>query len=183
MKTMLGSRFAGAVLIVALLLIWQGVTVFGLVRSPSLPPVSEIFTTWWHLIVTGEIAKQLLPSLVRIGAGYGAAVVAGVLFGIFMGYYRTAYNLFEPLTELLRPIPSPAYIPLAILFLGLGDEMKIFVIFFACVFRSCSTRKAAFVRSIRCRSIPAGPSDSRACRSCERSSFLQRCHRSLPGCA
>ena len=51
-----------------------------------------------------------------------------------MGYFSAAYHLFEPLTEFLRPIPSPAYVPIAILFLGLGNEMKIWVIAFSSLF-------------------------------------------------
>ena len=51
-----------------------------------------------------------------------------------MGYVRFFYNLLEPITEVLRPIPSPAYLPIVILFLGIDDEMKIFMIAFAIVF-------------------------------------------------
>jgi hypothetical protein len=51
-----------------------------------------------------------------------------------MGYVRFFYNLLEPITEVLRPIPSPAYLPIMILFLGIDDEMKIFMIAFASVF-------------------------------------------------
>jgi ABC-type nitrate/sulfonate/bicarbonate transport system permease component len=51
-----------------------------------------------------------------------------------MGYVRFFYNLLEPITEVLRPIPSPAYLPIMILFLGIDDEMKIFMIAFATVF-------------------------------------------------
>ncbi len=131
---LLRSRLLGVLLIVALLGLWEIVTDTKLVKSPSLPPVSAILVAWWHLIINGTLIAQLGPSLERIAAGYFAAVIVGVALGLLMGYYRVAYNLLEPLTELLRPIPSPAYIPLAIIFLGLGDEMKIFVVFFACIF-------------------------------------------------
>ncbi len=131
---LLRSRLLGVLLIVALLGLWEIVTDTKLVKSPSLPPVSAILVAWWNLIINGTLIAQLGPSLERIAAGYFAAVIVGVALGLAMGYYRVAYNLLEPLTELLRPIPSPAYIPLAIIFLGLGDEMKIFVVFFACIF-------------------------------------------------
>lgn len=131
---LLQSRLLGVALIVALLGFWELVTDTKLVHSPSLPPVSAILIDWWRLTFNGTLIAQLGPSLGRVAAGYGAAVVVGVAIGLAMGYYRVAYNLLEPLTELLRPIPSPAYIPLAIIFLGLGDEMKIFVVFFACIF-------------------------------------------------
>lgn len=128
------ARWTGVLLIVALLLLWEFVTQSGIIRSPSLPPVSHIFAVWYSLIVSSEIRRELGPSLLRLGVGYGCAVIVGVSVGLAMGYYPAIYGLLEPLTELLRPIPSPAYIPLAILFLGLGNEMKYFVIFFACLF-------------------------------------------------
>jgi ABC-type nitrate/sulfonate/bicarbonate transport system permease component len=57
-----------------------------------------------------------------------------VLVGLMMGASRLVYYLLEPITEILRPIPSPAYVPIAILFLGIDDEMKIFMIAFATFF-------------------------------------------------
>ena len=50
--------------------------------------------------------------------GYGLAVVLGITLGLAMGYYRPLYNLFEPLVEVLRPIPGPAYLPVLVLFVG-----------------------------------------------------------------
>jgi ABC-type nitrate/sulfonate/bicarbonate transport system permease component len=66
--------------------------------------------------------------------GFGLAVAIGVPLGLLMGTTRGVYRLLEPITELVRPIPSSAYIPVAILFLGLGDQMKVFVITLACLF-------------------------------------------------
>jgi ABC-type nitrate/sulfonate/bicarbonate transport system permease component len=131
---LLRSRVLGVLVILAVLGVWELVTRVGMVNTPSLPPVSGIFADWYGLLVSGEILKQLGPSLVRIGVGYFWAVIIGVGVGLMMGYFTVMYNALEPITELLRPIPSPAYIPLAILFLGLGNEMKYFVIFFACFF-------------------------------------------------
>jgi ABC-type nitrate/sulfonate/bicarbonate transport system permease component len=66
--------------------------------------------------------------------GYFIGVFFGVCFGLLMGAFRPAYNLLEPITEILRPIPSPAYVPIAILFLGIDDEMKIFMVAFSSFF-------------------------------------------------
>ena len=134
MSRLLRSRLLGVVLVLAILLIWQFSTVRGVIDTPSLPPVSTILSTWGELLISGELLGHLGASLVRAFTGYAIAAVLGIALGLMMGYARTAYNLFEPLTELLRPIPSPAYIPLAILFLGLGEQMKIFVVAFSCLF-------------------------------------------------
>ena len=67
-------------------------------------------------------------------AGFGLAVVVAVPLGLLMGTISLCYRLLEPITEFIRPIPAAAYIPVAILFLGIGNEMKIFVVFLACLF-------------------------------------------------
>jgi len=80
------------------------------------------------------LPAELGSSLWRMFAGYFIGIGLGVLLGLLMGSYRTFYNLLEPITEILRPIPSPAYVPIAILFLGIDDEMKIFMIAFSAFF-------------------------------------------------
>jgi ABC-type nitrate/sulfonate/bicarbonate transport system permease component len=128
------TRWLGVGFIVLLLGLWEWAAAVGTLPSMSFPPMSEILTTWWRLIVSGELLGELLPSLWRVFAGYFIGVVLGVLFGLLMGYFRVFYNLLEPITEVLRPIPSPAYLPIVILFLGIDDEMKIFMIAFASFF-------------------------------------------------
>jgi ABC-type nitrate/sulfonate/bicarbonate transport system permease component len=96
--------------------------------------MSAILVTWWDLIISGELPGELVPSLWRMFAGYFIGVALGVLVGLLMGYVRFFYTLLEPITEVLRPIPSPAYLPIVILFLGIDDQMKIFMIAFASFF-------------------------------------------------
>lgn len=134
MSRILRSRLLGVLFLAAILLAWQLVVTHGVVDSPSVPAVSEIFSVWGDLLLSGQLLTDLWASLVRVFIGFAIAAVVGTVLGLAMGYSRLAFNLLEPLTELLRPIPSPAYVPLAILFLGLGEEMKIFVIAFSCTF-------------------------------------------------
>jgi ABC-type nitrate/sulfonate/bicarbonate transport system permease component len=128
------TKLCGFVLVALLLVLWELAVRFGAVTTVGFPPFSRVCEALWTLVVTGKIVDLLLPSLGRLAIGYAIAFVIGIVAGMAMGYFRTAFNLFEPLTEILRPIPSPAYIPIAILFLGLGDEMKIFVIAFTACF-------------------------------------------------
>jgi len=128
------GRWLGVALIVVILCIWQYVSASGIVSELSFPRVSAIFTTWYRITVSGELLGELAPSLWRMGVGYIIGVALGMLIGLLMGYFSLAYNLLEPLTEFLRPIPSPAYLPIVILFLGIDDEMKIFMIGFAAFF-------------------------------------------------
>ena len=128
------SRWLGVAFIVALLVLWEIAAASGVMPAMSFPRMSAILATWWELIVSGELLGELLPSLWRMFAGYFVGVALGVLVGLLMGYVRFFYTLLEPITEVLRPIPSPAYLPIVILFLGIDDEMKIFMIAFASFF-------------------------------------------------
>jgi ABC-type nitrate/sulfonate/bicarbonate transport system permease component len=128
------SRWLGVGLIAVLLVLWEIGSATGMVSSLSFPRVSVIVATWWELVRSGELPGELLPSLLRMFGGYFIGIALGVLVGILMGSFRVFYHLLEPITEILRPIPSPAYIPIVILFLGIDDEMKIFMIAFASFF-------------------------------------------------
>ena len=91
-----------------------------------------------HLVVCQRRPRrpsyQLIPSLGRIFVGCGLAALVAIPLGLLMGTSAFVYRLLEPLTEFIRPIPAAAYIPIAILFLGIGNEMKVFVVFLACLF-------------------------------------------------
>ena len=130
----LRTKLAGFVLVVLLLILWELAARSSMLGTVGFPPFSRVCEALWALVASGKIAGLLFPSVQRLIIGYAIAVAAGVSAGIAMGYFRLAYNLLEPLTEMLRPIPSPAYIPIAILFLGLGNEMKIFAIAFTSFF-------------------------------------------------
>lgn len=127
-------RWPGFLLFLALLVLWEVCSAWKLVDPISFPRVSVIFVSWFDSLTRGTLIAQLLPSLGRIFAGFALAVVVAVPLGLLMGSISLVYRLLEPITEFVRPIPSSAYIPIAILFLGIGNEMKIFVVFLACLF-------------------------------------------------
>jgi ABC-type nitrate/sulfonate/bicarbonate transport system permease component len=128
------TRLIGVAFIGVLLVLWEIAAAKAIFPPMSFPRVSAILVTWWQLVVSGELPGEVLPSLWRVFAGYAIGVALGVGLGLLMGYVRFFYNLLEPITEVLRPIPSPAYLPIVILFLGIDDQMKIFMIAFATLF-------------------------------------------------
>jgi ABC-type nitrate/sulfonate/bicarbonate transport system permease component len=128
------SRWLGVGLIALILAVWQVTATLGFVDRVTLPPVSEVFVSWYEVILNGDLLAGLAPTLVRAGVGLLLAFAIAVPVGILMGTYRVINDLLEPLVEIIRPIPSAAYVPVAILFFGIGDQMKIFVVFLACLF-------------------------------------------------
>ena len=127
------SRVSGVILIALLLAFWQFSAVY-LVKTPTWPPVTRIFEAWIENIADGTLLKHLAATFWRQMLGYGLAIVLGVGLGLAMGYFRPLYNLFEPLVEVLRPIPGPAYLPILVLFVGIGHEMKVTLILVASLF-------------------------------------------------
>jgi ABC-type nitrate/sulfonate/bicarbonate transport system permease component len=129
----LHSRLSGLVLIVLLLVLWQ-LSALYVVQTPTWPPVTEILSAWYTNIADGTLVRHLLATLWRQMLGYVLAVIAGIGLGLAMGYFRPLYNLFEPLVEVLRPIPGPAYLPVLVLFVGIGHEMKVVLVMVASFF-------------------------------------------------
>jgi ABC-type nitrate/sulfonate/bicarbonate transport system permease component len=125
------SRFLGFGFLFLLLAAWEMSVRSGMVQAFGFPPFTHVAVAFYHFMTSGEVFSVLMPSLQRWAIGYALAVLLGVGLGILMGYFTFFYKLLEPVTELLRPIPSPAYVPVAILFLGIDDGMKIFTIAFA----------------------------------------------------
>lgn len=111
---------------VVLILIW-------LVASASstnfyFPPLSEIISRTGELWFFDGIVENLLPSLGRILAGFLLALFVGVTGGVLLGLMPRFEAAIRPLLELLRSTPGVALLPIAVIFLGIGDGMKIFMI-------------------------------------------------------
>jgi ABC-type nitrate/sulfonate/bicarbonate transport system permease component len=128
------DRIPGIAVLIGLLILWELSVRWRWVVTPSWPAVSTVFETFWTALNDGTYLEVFGPSLKRLVVGYLIATVCAVSIGIAMGVWRRMYLLFEPLVELLRPIPSPAYLPMAIIFLGIDDTMKIFMVAFASFF-------------------------------------------------
>ena len=71
-------------------------------------------------------------SLYRVGVAFGLSTVFGIALGVSMGYSKLAEAILKPIFEFIRPIPPLAWIPMSILWFGLGDKSKFFIIFLGC---------------------------------------------------
>lgn len=114
-----------------LLLVWEAWAAVS--PSPGLPAPSRIATVWLHEMRHGELPANLSDTLVSMAYGYGIAAVIGLVLGVLMARVRVVYALLEPLVELMRPVPTIVFIPVIILYLGLGREMNVFAIVLSAV--------------------------------------------------
>lgn len=127
------TAFYGLLGIVIFLIVWDLVVRFtkiGLLL-PGPVAVGQFFTQSFSLnIGKFTMLGHTLMSLSRVMVGYVAGIVLGVICGIGMGTSKLFNAIFKPLFELLRPIPTIAWIPIAILFFGTGEMTKYFIIFY-----------------------------------------------------
>lgn len=120
--------------IVALLLLWFAVSHSSLVKAGYLPTPELLWRTFVELLVDGYQGQPLWQhvrvSLMRTLSGFLAGVVVGVPLGLLTGYSRRAGAMVSPIMAFIRPIPPIAFIPMTVLYFGLGEVGKIVLIFF-----------------------------------------------------
>jgi NitT/TauT family transport system permease protein len=123
---------------------------------PSIVVMAVLIAVWWIVVVVTESAifptplavvmgtlelardgtlwEHIGASLMRVGAGFGLAVLLAIPLGLWMGWVRGAFVTLNPLFQILRPISPIAWIPIAILWFGVGNASPIYLIFIASVF-------------------------------------------------
>jgi ABC-type nitrate/sulfonate/bicarbonate transport system permease component len=122
------DRNAGAVGVVVFFLFWEFVARLVWHDPSVLPSPTQALLQAWQVLTFQELLGHVGISLARIVAGFAIAAVVGVMLGIACGWFRTLGSILGPLVELLRPIPPLAWIPIAIVWFGLGEPSKVFVI-------------------------------------------------------
>lgn len=128
-------EFIGPVLV--LVVLWEGIARSGLVHTILVPPFSEVVATaLYYLSPAGDylLWKHIGLSLYRLVAGYGLAALFSVTLGAMMGMFRSVYKFFTPILSILIPIPSLAWVPIVIIWLGLGNATPIFIVFLTATF-------------------------------------------------
>ena len=123
---------------------------------PAIAVIAALIATWWivvaatnsmifptpwavitgtlELLRDGSLWRHIGASLMRVGTGFGLAVCVAVPLGLWMGWVRGAYQTLNPLFQILRPISPIAWIPIAILWFGVGNASPIYLIFISSVF-------------------------------------------------
>ena len=133
--------------LIAFLLVWWLITALHLVDEKFLPTPAAVWraavrASTWHQVapgvpreVLGEqnyfLWEHLVASLQRIGAGVGAAIILGPIVGFLMGTSKTFGTIVEPYINFLRALPPLGYIGLLIVWFGIGDTSKIWLLFLA----------------------------------------------------
>lgn len=117
------------------LLIWQLAVEFGLVNETRLPKPTTILQTLGYKIYNqapdgNTLGIDILASLQVALTGFLTAMVIGIPLGLFMGWWEYADRFIRPIFELVRPVPPIAWIPLVVVWMGIGLKAKAMIIFF-----------------------------------------------------
>jgi sulfonate transport system permease protein len=107
---------------------WEFIVRMGWSSGRLMPPPSVIYATFAELAATGELQAHAAATLARVAAGFGFGVVAGTILGAITGYSNFTHRLLDPTIQALRAIPSIAWIPLFILWLGIFEASKVTLI-------------------------------------------------------
>ena len=127
-----GILLSAASLVLAFL-IWQLLSTF--IFNPFLiPPPLEVIRTAIPMIMSGEIFADVSISMSRILVGFFSGSLIGVIFGVLLGRIRGLHDLLDPIMELLRYLSPTAMIPIAVIWFGIGEMSKYFLIFWGTFF-------------------------------------------------
>jgi ABC-type nitrate/sulfonate/bicarbonate transport system permease component len=119
--------------VVALLALWQAAAMA--LDQPILPTPVAVFQAFFEELISGDLPEHLLASLWRVAASTALAIGLAVPAGLVLGQSRRLNSLFSPVIYLLYPIPKVVFVPIVLLFLGIGNLAKIVLIFMVLFFQ------------------------------------------------
>ncbi|MEA2949555.1 MAG: NitT/TauT family transport system permease protein, partial [Alphaproteobacteria bacterium] len=113
--------------------VWQLLSTF--VFNPFLiPPPVEVIRTAIPMLLSGEILADVSISMTRVLVGFVSGSLAGIALGVLLGRIRLLHDLLDPIMELLRYLSPTAMIPIAVIWFGIGEMSKYFLIFWGTFF-------------------------------------------------
>jgi ABC-type nitrate/sulfonate/bicarbonate transport system permease component len=125
-------------LLVAFIVVWELVSLYGQHINPQLdvmlPPPTAVLSAAVDLLQRGVLFTHIFASLYRVLVAVAVASAIGVPLGLAMGWSSRIRAAVDPLLEFIRPIPPLAWIPLSILWFGIGDTQIVYIIFLAAFF-------------------------------------------------
>ncbi len=141
-----------------LFLLWYAVTALGLIKPLFLPSPAMVFAKFVEVATEGfggsNLLQHTLWSMSRVFGAFFAAALTAIPIGIFMGVNRVMRGIFDPPIEFYRPIPPLAYLPLTIIWFGIGETSKLILIYLA-MFAPMALNARAGVRSVSIEQIHA----------------------------
>ena len=124
----------GAVAFMMVLFIWEVIARFSGWSAHIFPDPIMVVSSLYELLANGTLIRHTVASLYRVTAGFYLAIIFGIPLGILLGRIKYARWFINPIIQFLRPISPLAWIPMAMLWFGIGDQPAIFLIFLSSFF-------------------------------------------------
>ena len=118
----------GSILPVTLVVLWEAASKMGLIEAHLLPAPSVIIASLYQMVLEGTLWGHLGSTLTRVFAGFFIGTLAAIIVGSLVGYLKIFEELVDPIIQALRSIPSLAWVPLFILWMGIGETSKVTLI-------------------------------------------------------
>lgn len=141
--------------------IWEGISRSSIVNPLLFPPPSLVAVAFAKWLTEGSFFLDVIMSISRVLVGFIAGTILGVVAGILTGQYKTISNILSPVFQLLRPIPPIAFVPIVILWFGLSELGKWFLVFWGVFFTvwlatHCGVQRADknLIRAAQCLGTP-----------------------------
>ena len=134
MSDTLRSWARAGVTLLAAAALYEALARSGWFAPALMPTLPKVAATLWAVLIDGSMIGHAAATLYRVLFGLALAVVAGLPLGILMGRFRAVENFILPLASALMPIPSLAWVPVFILWFGLGNTVAILIVFYAALF-------------------------------------------------
>ena len=115
-------------------LLWQVASTSGLVNELLFPPPTKVAAALWDELINGTLLLDLGMSMMRVVIGFASGAAAAIFVGLLTGRYQLISNFLAPIFQLLRPIPPIAFVPIVILWFGLSEWGKWFLVFWGVFF-------------------------------------------------
>jgi NitT/TauT family transport system permease protein len=128
------SILRGAIAVLAVAACYEAIARSGAYPAALVPTLPKVADTLWIMLLDGTMLHHAGMTLYRMLCGFSLAVAIGIPLGIMMGRFRPVENFFMPLASALMPIPSLAWVPVFILWFGLGNTVSILIVFYAALF-------------------------------------------------
>lgn len=134
MKKKVTNVLLGIIPPVVILILWWYATNYTNTPSAVLPKISSVGSTFKEIVQSGQLQEDLIASLESVIKGYVAAVILGVFLGALMGMFKPVKAILQPTVTCIRQIPMIAWMPLIILWCGIGQLSKVVLIVLAATF-------------------------------------------------
>lgn len=117
-----------------LLVLWQGLSSGGVITPLLLPSPVDVASSTWRMLSSGELPNHVMVSLIRVFEGFLLAAICGIALGSAIGLWSSFDKTCDWVLQTLKPIPPIGWFPLAVLWFGIGEVSKVFIIFLGAFF-------------------------------------------------